>query len=336
MPKIGICPICNEGPKSLTDCDPETKKSICQSCYHKITGKTQLAKISICSECGKGPKKTNYRHPDPEKGNICHNCHNKFERLQKRSSVPIRSLPVKVFKPKVEKTEKSRLKYPDKESVIKALEDRIKQGKEIYPSRIAIENMTLYRAIKRFEVVLQKRESQGRKPTIPKKAKKPVRLAETPVIAPLPAPASTIIEREENTSKQDIDAKHPTRKATIEDLESREIQEKENFPSVLEIEDNLLYQAALRFEVELPNKRNPFIRYYPGDLVRNQNSRDSFMYGKVGKVVSASERVVRVKFTESGDIDGKSENVSRIYEKWFSLNNITLHARNPGNLAELE
>lgn len=328
MLKTGICPRCKKGPRNLTSRDPESGSNICQVCYSKITGKISPMKIGICSECGKGPGKTIYRHPDPEKKrNICPNCYGKFKRLEKNLSAPVKSLPVKVAKPKVEKTEKRRIKYPDKESVIKALELRVREGKENCSSNIALEDMTLCKAAHKFGVALLNKRSQKCETTISRSESKPLRLARTPVIVPSSTPAPIIRKRKANAKKPGKKAKYPTREATIEALEFRETQGEENFPSVLGIEDVTLYQAVLRFDIELPRKKDPPIRYYLGDLARNQNPKDPYICGKIGKVVGVNERVILVKFNEPG-------RVIRIYGKWFNLNNITLDTRNPRSLAE--
>lgn len=324
MSKTGICPRCNKGPKILPYYDPESRESICQTCYFKVTGKTRAVKIGICSECGKGPKKIIYYHPDPEKkGNICPNCHKKFKRLEKRLSVLVKSLPVKVTRPAVKRLEERKVKYPDRESVMKALEIRAREGKENYLSNLAIEDRTLYRAIQKLEIKLLRKKGQERKPIIVSgRTNKPAKLAKTPVIALPFTLAPTIINR---ANKPERKAKYSTREATIETLESREIQGKENFSDVLGIEDIPLYQAALRFEVELPKKKNPPTIYYPGDLVKNRNQKDLSICERIGKVVSINDKEVRVDFEEP-------TKTIRVYQKWYNINNIVLHARNTRDL----
>ena len=133
-------------------------------------------------------------------------------------------------------------------------------------------------------------------------------------------PAPVIRGRKEKAKKPGRKARYPAREAAIEALEAREVQEKENFPNVLGVEDSPLYYAALRFGVELPSKKNPPVRYYPEDLVKNQNSKDPDICDKVGKVVSANERVTRVDFSEAG-------RVIRVYKKWLNINHIVLSVR---------
>ena len=192
MVRRGICPVCNNGPKKLVYCHPESREKICPTCYFRITGKSLPVKIGICSECGNGPKKTTYNHPDPEKeGNICHNCHSKFKRLEKRLGTPVKSLPVKVARLTVKRSEKRRPKYPDRKSVIKALEARIREGKENYLNKLALEDMTLYRAVHKFEVDLPRKRD----------ASKPSRLAKTPVIVSSSTPAPITKEKEENSKE---------------------------------------------------------------------------------------------------------------------------------------
>lgn len=297
-----------------------------------------MSKIGICPVCNKGPKKIPYLHPDGTGQNICHACNARIKRY--RAKGISRSLPIIKTK-KEENLEGRKIKYPDKESVEAALKTRAATGKENYLGRLAIEDVTLYRAVHKFGANLPRKESQERKPTTARKTSKPARLAKPPTVTvvPSPAPARTVVpsrsieEREENAKKPGREPKYPTRESVIEALETREVQGKENFPSVLGIENVSLYQTALRFEVELPRKENPLTIYFSGDLVRNQNPKDSGIYGKIGTVISNSDKEVsndkevRVDFKEHGDI-------TRVYVKWHNLNNIVLHARNPRRLAE--
>ena len=289
-----------------------------------------MPKIGICSVCNKGPRKIPYLHPDETGQNICHACYTRIKRYRAKgifSSLPV----IKVKKDK--KSEGRKAKYPTKEAVIKALEVRTREGKENYLGRLAIEDMTLYRAVHKFGVNLPKKESQERKPTTVRKTSKSARLAKSPTVVPSPvpvravAPSRSIRERKENAKKPGREPKYPTRESAVEALEIREAQGKENFPSVLGAEDISLYQTALKFEVELPRKENPPTRYFSGDLVKNQNPKDPGICGKIGVAISNSEKEVKVNFKEPGG-------VRRIYLKWYNLNNIVLHARNPRRLAE--
>jgi len=121
--------------------------------------------------------------------------------------------------------------------------------------------------------------------------------------------------------------KYPTRESVVEELEARELQGKENFSGILYVEDLPLYWVALNLEIELPENKNPPIKYNPGDLVENQNPKDPRVYKKIGAVVSSSDKEIIVDFKEPGRI-------RRVYQKWRNLNNIVLHARNPRRLAK--
>ena len=124
----------------------------------------------------------------------------------------------------------------------------------------------------------------------------------------------------EDTRKPRRKLKYPDRKIVIVALEEREVQGKENFPSVLRLENGFLYSLALKFDVELPMKRHPWVRYYPGDLALSQNLKDPDIYGKIGKVLESSEKEVRVTF-------GEGWQITRVYRKWENFNNITLYIR---------
>ncbi len=124
----------------------------------------------------------------------------------------------------------------------------------------------------------------------------------------------------EDTRKPRRKLKYPDKEAVIAVLEEREVQGEENFPSVLRLKNGFLYSSALKFDVELPMKRHPWVRYYPGDLVLSQNLKAPDIYEKIGKVLESSEKEVRVTFRERGHI-------TRVYRKWENFNNITLYVR---------
>lgn len=73
--KKGICAKCGRGPRNIAYLHPQTRESICITCYRKLTGRS-LPKKGICPECGRGPKNIGYRHPVTGK-NICTSCHHK-------------------------------------------------------------------------------------------------------------------------------------------------------------------------------------------------------------------------------------------------------------------
>ena len=186
----------------------------------------------------------------------------------------------------------------------------------------------------RREMSLKKKGIQRRRPIGVKRVNEPARLAQIPAIAPSLATVGaggsnkSIREEKENVKEPERKEKYPNRKSVIAALEDRETQGKENFSDILNIDDIPLYQAVLEFEVELPKKEDFPVRYYPKDLVKNQNLKDPDICGKIGWVVRSSEKEVVVDFREV-------TRIVRVYQKWYNLNNIILHARNLRSLAEI-
>ncbi len=270
----------------------------------------------ICPVCGKGPRNLPYFNPDDKKQNICHACYARIRRY--RAKGISRSLS----EPKVEKEKKTKgikIKYPDKEAVEAALKTRTAADKENYAGVIALEDMTLYRKAKEFGVSLPKREIQRQKSAKTKEVSKPTAEKRTnsayfnrrPVLARI---------QEKSHRRNGRKAKYPARELAIVVLETREAQGKENCYTVLLKEDLSLYLACRRFEIELQRRGDHKTQYCLGDLVRNQNTRDYGICGKEGMVVRVDEKAVRVNFDEAGRI-------TRVYEKWYNLNNIILCAR---------
>lgn len=262
-------------------------------------------KEGICPVCARGPRKLLYHNPDDKKQRICPACYARITRY--RSKGIDRSLP----QPKKEKNTTGRkIKYPDKEAVDAALKSRTAAGKENYATVIAVEDMTLYRKAKEFGVSLLKKEARKEKPA-------KVKRTNTAYFTRRPrSPEIQIKPRKRNGRK----LKYATREAAIVVLESRESLGKENCPSILQKEDSSLYRACFAFEVELPRRGASYNHYYFGDLVANQNPKDPEIYGRIGRVVYADEKRVKVDFKEAGRI-------IRVYEKWYNLGNIVLHTR---------
>jgi hypothetical protein len=342
----GICPKCGKS-RSLRCPDPETKKPICFACYLKATGL-----FGICPKCGKGERPLPYRDRETNQ-HICHSCHARMIRREKgvlprESRYPDKKAAIKALaarkkrgkqnNPKALKEEDDQLYrrareldvplpvlsrrglYSTKESVVKALETRSVAGKKNNAKVLISDDTTLYRKALKFGVKLPRAV-----PVAVKRVTKPARLHKTPVIAPSPATMKTTKPRRKiraEKKKPGRKAKYLSKESVIATLENREAQGKENFPSVLCQDDSALYRSVLKFGVELPTKENPPVRYYPWDLVKNQNPKDPSVFGKIGEVLTADDRVVRTSFGERGRI-------RRIYKKWENLNNITLHARKP-------
>lgn len=341
MSKIGICPGCDHSSKNLQYRHPKTGAIVCHNCYEKaieeiILERKQGARenknqkrMGVCPNCGQGPKELNYRHPQSREP-ICHNCYSKIKRREKRLANP---KPPKIPKPVIRKT-RGRNLYPDRISVIKALEARTEEGKHNYASILFAQDAVLYRQAHRFKVELPKKETQKRRPVAAKKIKKSVKLRKPKIVASSLAATRragsgrTIRKKKEHPNKPGRKAKYPTRELVIAALEAREAQGKEIFPNALWEEDIPLYQAALRLGVELPKRNNPPVRYYCGDLVRNRNLKDPTVCGRIGQVILSDEKEVMVDFKEPG-------NVKRVYQKRYNLNNIALHARHPRNLAKI-
>lgn len=307
MIKNGICPACNQGPRDLKCRHPETKQWICLTCYRKATT------MGTCPECKKEQRVLCYLHPKTKKP-ICHSCYARIKRRE-RGLRRVPGLPKKPTEP-VALRKYRKNPYPTKKSVIEALKARARDGKKNNAAALYLEDASLYRKARKFEVELPETKHTRTKSTTEKRAKKPARLHRgyrMPAVVP-----SAVAE--EDVEELERKAKYPTKEAVIAVLEGREMQGKENFPSVLQMEDTALYRSVQMFEVELPIKENPPVRYYLGDLVMNQNPKDPDIYGKIGRVVESSEKETRVNFKERGRI-------TRVYRKWENLNNITLHIR---------
>lgn len=304
MPEIGICPMCENGPRKLKFFDSKTRKHICTSCHSK-------KRMGTCPKCNKGPKPLLYIDRETRK-NICASCYQKIKRREKRLLVHLK--PIKPAKPVPAKKYRKN-PYHTKESVIEALNARTREGKKNNARVLLSKDASLYRKALKFGVVLPRAKSNTGK-----KVKKAAVVASS-LVAVRTVKSDRITGRwEENPKKPGPKPKYPTREEVIADLNVREAEGKDNFPTTLNREDLPLYLAALRFKVDLLTKRNPPTIYYRGDLVKNQ--KDLSLYGKIGNVLTSDKKETRVNFREEGG-------VVRVYRKWENLNNITLHARNP-------
>lgn len=243
-----------------------------------------MLKKGICPICNRGPRNLTSRHPETRK-HICSTCYRKA--TGKRNPVK------RGICPKCKKGPRA-VNY-------------------LHPKTRQNICYNCYSKIKHRERGLLR---------VPKKSKKPVVTKRLKRENPYPTRKSVVealeVRTREDAKKPGRKAKYLNKEAVIAVLEDREIQEEENFPSVLQ---TTLYHSALRFSIELPIKKNHPVRYYSGDLVKNQNPKDPDICGMVGKVLDSSKKEVRVDFRERGG-------VTRVYRKWVNLNNITLHARN--------
>lgn len=352
MSEKGICPRCKKY-KSLRYRHPKTKVPICSACYLIATGK-----VGFCTRCKEGPKLIPYRDPETKEP-ICHNCHYKIKRTEKglplrenrypTSESVIEALAVRekegkqnyagvllVENPSLYRKARKfgiplprrksfrKNPYPTRESVIEALRARTREGKQNNAKVLIVEDVTLYRKALKFGVALPRTRF-----VVPRRAKKPAISHKTSVVTPSPVVEHRVIDKSEESSKKPLgEPKYSSRKATIAALEARKGRREENFPDVLMEEDILLCCAARKFGVELPARENSPVVYYGEDLVRNQNPRDTALFGQIGRVLGANKKGVAVDFGEKG-------RVKRVYEYDFNISNIVLHARNSTTLREV-
>lgn len=113
--------------------------------------------------------------------------------------------------------------------------------------------------------------------------------------------------------------RYPTVRSAVAALKGRVSRGKEIYPSVLAVEKNALYRAAIGLGIELPREEGS--RLNPDNLIENNLVVDmnpmSGVFGRPGKIIGVDGSEARVDFREDGGI-------IRVYQEGINLHHMVI------------